>query len=771
MFETIFAVFLGAYISIAGLFGYEEQSPIVGATPVQTVPQGGTGWGNIAPGTLLYGTGSALRLATTSTSSLTASSPLSFTGAVTIIGSANRTLTIDTSGTWSGNAVTASALAADPANCSAGNAPLGIVASGAVEGCFDVWTEAENTSAGYVVGTRALTVAGTANQITSSAGSQNLTADRTWTLSLPNHVIFPSSFVTTFSSSTNGTTTFAGLSNIYAIGSNGLDFHSNNGTPVADFGGGGGSNATFFGGVNIDGTTRLATSLNGILLATAGTVSVATPGTDYANFAYPFVGTSIGFSTSTIGINTAGLISTASSTFHTLNNTYASSTYASFGTATTSALIVSGLNTASCDLKANSFGVISCGTDATGAGSTDIVLWANASTSPWTPLSIRTLSSSTIAFLDSTRATSTDFTATNATSSFKRVNTHLWVAGTLRTTRTSTVLSASSGGIVQATTVSLPLSFSGSTFSCSTCATFGYPFTLIAGNAYQSTSTVQRNTLGFIGNASSSIAFLDSVIGTTTNSTSTVKYVSGHLRAASIRNDAVVSSLISSTGTGVQQTTTVSSPLSFSVNTLSCASCATFAFPYTPATGNLWNATSTLMVFNNGLISNATSSITRLATNFSTSTDTLALPTGANPFTLSDGQCAIDTTSGQFRCDIGTQGERVLTHPEGLFPMVVTFASTSLNTSTTTRYLGPAPQAMTFQKAQCDSSRFLSFSLNDGTNRSTFIIASSTIGTTTFATNNSFFQGESIRMDIGTTTSANINVTAACTLWFTYDKQ
>ena len=45
---------------------------------------------------------------------------------------------------------TATALASNGANCSAGNSPLGVDASGATEGCFDVWTEAENTSAGYI---------------------------------------------------------------------------------------------------------------------------------------------------------------------------------------------------------------------------------------------------------------------------------------------------------------------------------------------------------------------------------------------------------------------------------------------------------------------------------------------------------------------------------------------------------------------------------------------------------------------------------------------
>lgn len=45
-----------------------------------------------------------------------------------------------------GNADTATALAANGSNCSAGSAPLGVDDAGAVEGCFDVETDAEATS-------------------------------------------------------------------------------------------------------------------------------------------------------------------------------------------------------------------------------------------------------------------------------------------------------------------------------------------------------------------------------------------------------------------------------------------------------------------------------------------------------------------------------------------------------------------------------------------------------------------------------------------------
>jgi hypothetical protein len=82
---------------------------------------------------------------------LAVSTPLTLTG---------DTVGIDTSGTWSGNAGTATALAANGANCSEGQSPLGVNASGAVESCFDVWTEAENTSAAYISGNQTITLSG-----------------------------------------------------------------------------------------------------------------------------------------------------------------------------------------------------------------------------------------------------------------------------------------------------------------------------------------------------------------------------------------------------------------------------------------------------------------------------------------------------------------------------------------------------------------------------------------------------------------------------------
>lgn len=90
------------------------------------------------------------KLTSLATTTLTASSPLALSNPVFKVGGSNSVLTLDTSGTWTGNAGTASALAANGANCSAGSFPLGVDASGAAETCTDAWTEAENTSAAYI---------------------------------------------------------------------------------------------------------------------------------------------------------------------------------------------------------------------------------------------------------------------------------------------------------------------------------------------------------------------------------------------------------------------------------------------------------------------------------------------------------------------------------------------------------------------------------------------------------------------------------------------
>jgi hypothetical protein len=72
----------------------------------------------------------------------------------------------------------ATALAANGANCSSGLAPLGVDASGAVEGCFDVWTEAENTAAGYISGNETITLSGDVSGSGETAITTTIGADK-----------------------------------------------------------------------------------------------------------------------------------------------------------------------------------------------------------------------------------------------------------------------------------------------------------------------------------------------------------------------------------------------------------------------------------------------------------------------------------------------------------------------------------------------------------------------------------------------------------------
>lgn len=165
-------------------------------------------------------------------------------------------------GSITGNAGTANALAANGANCPAGFFPLGVNASGVSETCTYAFATTSPWStgivavgtagAGYTVAssslfgytplnpTRQITIAGTANQITSSAGAQDLSADRTWTLSIPTDFRVTSTTITGATLLTNATTT-----NLY-----------------------------------VSGQTRLA-SLSGLLKAATGVISTASNGTDF----------------------------------------------------------------------------------------------------------------------------------------------------------------------------------------------------------------------------------------------------------------------------------------------------------------------------------------------------------------------------------------------------------------------------------------------------------------------------------------------------------
>jgi len=124
---------------------------------------------------------------------------------------------------------------------------------------------------------------------------------------------------------------------------------------------------------------------------------------------------------------------------------------------------------------------------------------------------------------------------------------------------------------------------------------------------------------------------------------------------------------------------------------------------------------------------------------------------------------ALSATNGNFtnlaETNIKIKGSR--------YP-VFTYASSSWGSAgTTTVYLAPASIAQTWNTLYCDSSTFLGISIYDGTNRMDYLVASSTVGTFSLTTNNSFTLGEARRVDIGTSTALGSRVDIACSAIYT----
>lgn len=138
-------------------------------------------------------------------------------------------------------------------------------------------------------------------------------------------------------------------------------------------------------------TTRLGiTGIASSLLKTTSTggVVAAVAGTDYQNYAFPFT-TQTNFGTTTKATSTSiwsGGVFFSSSTVAASQFPYASSTAITVsGTASSTNLVVSGLNAANCDVKSSTSGVLSCGTDATGAGGAGAVATSSAETATRVP--------------------------------------------------------------------------------------------------------------------------------------------------------------------------------------------------------------------------------------------------------------------------------------------------------------------------------------------------------------------------------------------------
>jgi len=136
------------------------------------------------------------------------------------------------------------------------------------------------------------------------------------------------------------------------------------------------------------------------------------------------------------------------------------------------------------------------------------------------------------------------------------------------------------------------------------------------------------------------------------------------------------------------------------------------------------------------------------------------LPNGTAPTVDTDGECAIDTTSGQLKCDLGTN-VRVIGN--GSFYPSFTYATSTAWAGTTTIPLGPAYVAETWNGVKCfTDTGTLQVSFNDATNRMNWMNASTTVGTVVLSTNNTFTASEKRYVDVGTPASSPTKI--SCTV-------
>jgi len=142
------------------------------------------------------------------------------------------------------------------------------------------------------------------------------------------------------------------------------------------------------------------------------------------------------------------------------------------------------------------------------------------------------------------------------------------------------------------------------------------------------------------------------------------------------------------------------------------------------------------------------------------------IPNGSSVFTNTTVQCAIDTTSGQLRCNTGSvtstfMAERYLT---------VSYATSTAWTGTTTINASVANRGQTFSGARCYSDTgSTAFSIGDGTNK-VFGVATSSTGivvTQTLGSNNTFTAGEKVVVEIGNPASMPTKTT--CKFIYTLD--
>lgn len=136
------------------------------------------------------------------------------------------------------------------------------------------------------------------------------------------------------------------------------------------------------------------------------------------------------------------------------------------------------------------------------------------------------------------------------------------------------------------------------------------------------------------------------------------------------------------------------------------------------------------------------------------------LPNGTTQSPTLAGACGFDTTSGQLKCGNGTA---TLVMGDGYQYPAFSYSTSTAWTASTTLYLGTAFTAETWSSVQCvTDTGTVNVTFSDGTNSMNMFNASTTVGTVTLSTNNTFTAAEKRQVIIGTPASTPTKI--GCTV-------
>lgn len=618
---------------------------LAGAVTLFNVQQGGTGVGTFTSSQLIYGNGTTA-LKSVATTTLTASSPLSLSNPVVKVGGSNSTLTLDTSGTWSGNAGTVTNGVYTTGSGTVFEVPL-TFGDGLTRTANDV--DVDTTQNIAILSN--LTGNGF---VKTSGGTGTLSIDTTTYESALTAGDGLTRTVNDFDCDTANTSTFGCLTD--------TDWDTFNN-----------KQATITAG---DGLTLTGTDIDldiPVLVASGGTGLTSFTGNRilYTNFDGSALAQTA--SSTLFGVGTAGYVWS-----------YQNGAAGWYATSTTAGGVTSVTGT---------WPVISSG------GATPNITWGGLATT--------------------TALTAGRLLVTNGTNGIFDVAT-----GTVSAGSSAITVTAGRSAIGGALAIDCAVA-SGSQAGCLSSANWTtFNDKQAPGFQISTTSSAAVSRLAYYTGVSGTS--VGGVATTTFALTSFPAQLSGTVGAFVGGANSAYTWWGLSTSTAMANTQV---PYGTAANTLGSEA----AFTYNSATD--------VLTVVNGAFTNATS------------TGKFTLPVGASTVTPIAGNIAIDTTSGQIRYSAVTGTTKVL--GDGFDYTTFTYATSTAWTGTTTVALGPSYAAETWAGIKCfTDAGTVQVSLTDGTNRMNWMNASTTVGTITLSTNNTFTAGEKRYAELGTPASS-----------------